>query len=211
MHVKAAQDPTKGAFKGIGKYSGSISCGLILSADKSQLLINGRNSYWYHMKNNIKQHLGCHGEHLQLHYDTLQHEVFMKRRQERGEQVTQNLVRIALGVIKSKFAALHFESEIVAHVSTGSDLGNFGHSCNHFNEIMATINVWIDRQTSIFLSKPLASTSFPPHFFITADKWTPRRLSNQAVMICPMYCMRWTLPSKRIWWHIAQHSGKFMQ
>ena len=81
-------------------------------------------------------------------------------------------------MIKSKSAAQHFESQITAHVSTGSDLGDLGHSRNHFNEIMAAISAWIDRQTAIFLSNPLESTSFPPHFFITADKSSPRRLSN---------------------------------
>jgi hypothetical protein len=81
---------------------------------------------------------------------------------------------------------LHFENEIAAHISTGSDLGDMGHSHNHFNEILATINVWIDLQTGRFITRPLPSTSFPPHFYITADKSTPQRISNQAVMICPM-------------------------
>ena len=130
--------------------------------------------------------MACSGEHSQLHYDALQHEAVMKKRQERGERVTQNLIRIAVGVIKSKSAAQHFESQIAAHVSTGSDLGDLGHSRNHFNEIMAAISAWIDRQTAIFLWNPLESTSFPPHFFTTADKSSPRHLSNQAVMICPM-------------------------
>ena len=140
MNIKPAQDPRKVVLKGIGKYSGSISSGLILSADKSELLINGGNTYWYHIKHSIKQHLTCSGEHSQLHYDALQHEAVMKKRQERGERVTQNLIRIAVGVIKSKSAAQHFESQIAAHVSTGSDLGDLGHSRNHFNEIMAAIS-----------------------------------------------------------------------
>lgn len=186
MNMKPKQDPRKVALKGIGKYSGSLSSGLILSPEKSELLVNGGNLSWYRMKHNIKQHLACGGEHSQLHFDALKHEATMKKRQARGDMVTQNLIRIALGVIKSKSAAQHFESQIAAHVSTGSDLGDFGHSRNHFNEIIAAMNVWIDRQTALFLSKPLESTSFPPHFFITADKSTPGRLSNQAVMICPM-------------------------
>jgi hypothetical protein len=77
-------------------------------------------------------------------------------------------------------------AKIAARVLTGSDLRDLGHSCNHFNKIVAAISAWIDRQTATFLLKPLESTSFPPHFFITADKSSPRRLSNQAVMICPM-------------------------
>ncbi|CAB3991037.1 Hypothetical predicted protein [Paramuricea clavata] len=76
--------------------------------------------------------------------------------------------------------------EIAAHISTGSDLGDMGHSRNHFNKILTTMNVWIDLQTGRFFTRPLPSTSFPPHFYITADKSTPQRISNQAVMICPM-------------------------
>ena len=94
MNIKPAQNPRKVVFKGIGKYSGSVSSGLILSADKSELLINGGNTYWYHIKHSIKQHLACSGEHSQLHYDALQHEAVMKKRQERGERVTQNLIRM---------------------------------------------------------------------------------------------------------------------
>ena len=31
------------------------------------------------------------------------------------------------------------------------------------------MGVWVDRQSASFLGKPLQSTGFPPHFFITAD------------------------------------------
>ena len=48
------------------------------------------------------------------------------------------------------------------------------------------MGVWVDRQSASFLGKPLQSTGFPPHFFITADKSTPQRITNQAVMICPI-------------------------
>ena len=68
-----------------------------------------------------------------------------------SEWVTQNLIRIAVSVIKSKSAAQHFESQIAAHVSSGSDRRDLGHSPDHFKEIMAAISAWIDRQTAIFL------------------------------------------------------------
>lgn len=61
MNMKATQDPRKVALKGIGKYSGYLSCVLILSPEKSELLLNGGNPYWYHMKHSIKHHLACSG------------------------------------------------------------------------------------------------------------------------------------------------------
>ncbi len=48
------------------------------------------------------------------------------------------------------------------------------------------MNVWLDQQTAAHLSKPLPSTAFPPHFYVTADKSTPKRIYNQAIMICPV-------------------------
>jgi hypothetical protein len=183
---KTSNCPVKVALKGIGKYAGSLSSGLVLSQEKSTFLVNGGNLYWYHSKRNIRQHLVCTGDHSQLHFEALQHETAMRKREARGHKVVNNLIRIALAVLKSKSAAQHFESEIAAHVSTGSDLGDFGHSRNHFNEILAAMQVWVDRQSALFLAKPLQSTSFPPHFFITADKSTPQRITNQAIMICPI-------------------------
>ena len=176
----------KVALQGIGKYAGSLSSGLVLSPEKSEFLVKGGNPYWYHSKRNIKQHLVCAGDHSQLHFESLQHDMALKKREARGLKVVNNLIRIALSVLKSKSAAQHFESEIAAHVSTGRDLGDLGHSRNHFNEILSAMQVWVDRQSGSFLAKPLQSTGFPPHFFITADKSTPQRITNQAIMICPV-------------------------
>lgn len=96
----------------------------------------------------------------------LQHQAVVNKRIARGVKVTQNLIRIALSVLKSKAAAQHFETEIAAHVATGSDLGDIGHSRNHFNQIIAAMNIWVDQQTAAHLSKPLPSTTFPPHFYV---------------------------------------------
>lgn len=183
---KTSNCPVKVALKGVGKYAGSLSSGLVLSQEKSTFLINGGNLYWYYSQRNIRQHLVGTGDHSQLHFEALQHEKAMRKREARGHKVVNNLIRIAFAVLKSKSAAQHFESEIAAHVSTGSDYGEFGHSRNHFNEILAAMQVWVDRQSALFLAKPLQSTSFPPHFFITADKSTPQRITNQAFMICPI-------------------------
>ena len=48
------------------------------------------------------------------------------------------------------------------------------------------MEVWCDQETATFLSQPLPSTRLPPHYYVTCDKATPSRITNQAVMLCPM-------------------------
>ncbi len=47
-------------------------------------------------------------------------------------------------------------------------------------------NVYITRQIQSFLSTPMPSTGLPPHFYITADKSTNHRVTNQVSMVCPV-------------------------
>ena len=89
----------KVALQGIGKYAGSLSSGLVLSPEKSEFLVKGGNPYWYHSKRNIKQHLVCTGDHSQLHVESLQHDMVLKKREARGLKVVKNLIRIALSVL----------------------------------------------------------------------------------------------------------------
>lgn len=109
-----------------------------------------------------------------------------KRHKKRGKAVTENLVRIAITVVKSKCAAQHYETMVAAHSSTGSDVGELNHSRKQFIEILRAVEVWTDREISKFLMNPLPSTRLPPHFFVTLDKSTPQRVTNQAVLICPV-------------------------
>ena len=48
------------------------------------------------------------------------------------------------------------------------------------------MEVWCDQETALFLSQPLPSTRLPPHYYVTCDKATPSRMTNQAVMLCPI-------------------------
>ena len=41
-------------------------------------------------------------------------------------------------------------------------------------------------KTSDFLATPLANTGMPPHFYLTADKSTNHRITNQVTVICPV-------------------------
>ena len=66
--------------------------------------------------------------------------------------MSENRIRLPGVSSKSNSAAQDFENEIASHISTGSDLGDMCHSHNHFNDICAAMNVWIDLQTSKQLS-----------------------------------------------------------
>ncbi len=72
-------NPIKCALKGIGKYTGSLSSGLLIPSEKAECLIAGNNLYWSQMKRNVKQHLGCVGIHSQLHFEALQHQTAMSK------------------------------------------------------------------------------------------------------------------------------------
>ena len=116
----------------------------------------------------------------------LQYQQEQKKRTCRAQEVTENLVNIALTVVKTKAAALHYETMIASHQFTGADVGEFGHGRKQFSSILRCADVWVNCQTAEFLSKPLPSTRLPPHFYITSDKSTPHRITNQATMLCPM-------------------------
>ena len=98
----------------------------------------------------------------------------------------KNLVRVALSVHESKCAAAHFEIQIAAHISTGSDMGDFGHSWKQFNSILRATEIYFDKQIEEYLITPLESTLLPPHFCAPADKSTVHRVTNQAVVITTM-------------------------
>lgn len=62
----------------------------------------------------------------------LKYQQELNKRKVRGKKVTENLVGIALTVIKTKAAALHFETMVPAHAFTGSDVAEFGHGRKQF-------------------------------------------------------------------------------
>ena len=93
---------------------------------------------------------------------------------------------IALTVVKTKSAATHYETMIASHSFTGSDVGELGHSRKQFSAILRAAGIWCDREIADYLSTRLPSTKLPPHYYVTCDKSTPNRISNQPIMLCPM-------------------------
>ena len=75
---------------------------------------------------------------------------------------------------------------VASHSFPGSDVGELGHSRKQFSAILCAAELWCDRQIADFLSTPLPSTKLPPHYYATCDKSTPNRISNQAILLCPM-------------------------
>ena len=100
--------------------------------------------------------------------------------------VTENLVRVALNTVLTKCAGQHYETNISCHISTGSDMGNIGHGRKQFLEILHASEIWLYTKAAKYLTTPLVSTSLPPHFYVSADKSTVHRVTNQAIVVCPM-------------------------
>ena len=101
------------------------------------------------------------------------------KQKERGLSVTKNLVAIAMTVVMTKSAALYYETLVASHEK-------LGHGRKQFITLLRAAEVWCDRQIELFLLTPLPSTKLPPHFYVTADKSMPNKISNQAVMVCPI-------------------------
>lgn len=53
-------------------------------------------------------------------------------------------------------------------------------------DILRASEIWLDAQAAKYLSTPLACTSLLPHFYVSADKATVHRMTNQAIVVCPM-------------------------
>ena len=110
----------------------------------------------------------------------------MGRRKQHGIAATENIRRVAFNITEMKTAAQHFENSVACHVATGSDMGDISHRQKQFNEIMRAAEIFIDNETRKYSIKPMDCTSLPTHFYVTADKATVNRYTNQAVMSCCM-------------------------
>ena len=68
----------------------------------------------------------------------------------------------------------------------GIDVGNKQQSRKQFNDLLTLVCSTINRKIDRKLCAPLPATGYPPHFFITFDKSTPSRETNQAIIIAPV-------------------------
>ena len=52
--------------------------------------------------------------------------------------------------------------------------------------MLSVAGAYINKKSTEFLSSPLPNTGMPPHFYVTADKSTNHRVTNQISMVCPV-------------------------
>ena len=151
-------------------------------SDTYQNCVLGHNNRWYRLKKRMLDHFNS--QESKTHMDALVWSHFTKAVRDRKTRVVENQILTALGIVKTKSAAQSYETRIAELQMSGPDVGNFGHGHNQFNDIMNVANAYITKRLQSFLSAPLPSTGFPPHFYITADKSTNHRVTNQVSMVC---------------------------
>ena len=164
-----------------GKPTGSLATGLYLFEEVYQQLIAGKCDKWYHQKGAMIKHLSS-----KTHVNATDHMKSVKEGRSREIVVVKNQLRAAIGIVKTKSAAIQYEERIAELQAAGADVGDFGHSRKLFPEMILAVCHYIDQKTSSFLATPLPNTGMPPHFYVTADKSTNHRTTNQVTVICPV-------------------------
>ena len=164
----------------LGGISESLATGLHLSEEVYQQLITGKCEKWYHQKEAFGKHLSS-----KTHSNATNFMKLVKQGKSREVLVTKNQLRPALGIVKTKSAAIQYEERIAEHHAAGADVGDFDHSSKLFSMLTAA-SAYIDKKTSVFLSTPLPSMGMPPHFYVTADKLKNHQATNQITVICPV-------------------------
>lgn len=164
-----------------GKADGSLASGLHMSDALYEQLIAGKCEKWYSQKQ------ACHRHLLSLtHKNADDHMKMVKQGRSREVLVAKNQLRAALGVVKTKSAAVHYEARIAELQAAGADVGDFCHSRKLFPDMIKAACAYIDMRAANFLSTPLPNTGMPPHFYVTADKSTNHRITNQVTIVCPV-------------------------
>lgn len=138
---------------------------------------------WYRLKNRLLSHIE---ESSETHLNAVLYARDSKIVGARQETVVRNQLRTAIGIVQAKAAAVHYENRIAELHQAGADVGDFGHSRILFPQIIAVACCYVDHETQGFLTKNLPNTGLPPHYYVTADKSTNHRISNQVTMICPV-------------------------
>ena len=164
-----------------GSTFGSLATGLRVENSVYHQLIAGHCDKWYHQKEKLLNHMSSETHALALH-----HAKSIEKRFDRDVTVVKNQLRTALGIVKSKAAALQYEDRIAELHAAGADVGDFGHSRKLFPEMLSVAGAYINKKSAEFLSSPLPNTGMPPHFYVTADKSTNHRVTNQISMVCPV-------------------------
>lgn len=159
----------------------AIKYGLKISAYDMSLyeVGHGSNQKWDRFKFHLKEHITSH-----CHHQAIAREVTIKHVCTVKKTVIKNQLRCAWSVVQTKSAASHYETEICNLHAAGANVGDFGHSRFMFPSMLAAFSSYIVSKVQDYLRTPLASTGLPPAYYITADKSTNHRITNQATMLC---------------------------
>ncbi len=101
-------------------------------------------------------------------------------------EAAETLLKSALTAVKAKSAALHYENQVAFAFSVGGQVGQCGHSRKMFSDLLKCLLAVVRQETKAKLMECLPCTGLPPHFYMTVDKATGNKRSNQAVIICPI-------------------------
>ena len=161
----------------------SLATGLSVSDKDYKRYCVGSCQPWYRLKKRLLLHIM---ESPETHINAVLYARDLKTVEARQTTVVRNQLRTAIGIVQAKAAAVHYENRIAELHRAGADVGDFGHSRILFPQMIAVACCYVDRETQAFLSKSLPNTGLPPHYYVTADKSTNHRISNQVTMICPV-------------------------
>ena len=163
--------------------SGTFATGIFLKKEIASLLIKGHNRTWYREKNMLIDHMCIIGNGSETHKIAMEaYKQALKSNNENATTAT-HLFKAAIVDLKLGAAARNFEVLVSLLANCSVNVGNIGHGRNLFNDILYCLEKSMNKKTAEFLNQPLPSTFLPPHFWVTIDKATPARTTNQAVLV----------------------------
>ncbi|XP_018026932.2 uncharacterized protein LOC108682305 [Hyalella azteca] len=161
--------------------SSGFSVGVLVADDKIEEYRKGHNQNWYNFNSRLISHYRPRKD--SFHWKATHLHETNEKSSTRSAAVTETLCRAAIQTLKMKGAAIHFESQIAMLKACDVDVGDIGHSRKRFPEILRAATVVICNRNLKMLLEPLLSTGLPPHIYLTADKATLNRHTNQAILL----------------------------
>ena len=162
---------------------GTLATGLFVSPQVSKLIIEGHNATWSNKKKLCTDHFTLLGKGTSTHWKAMKEYQKVQKHHSREVQAAMNIFRAAIIDVKMGAAGSHLETLLSLLSLCGVDVGDIGHSRKHFPAIVKSIERAVDERCATWLNTPLPSTGLPPHIWVTMDKATPSRTTNQALLL----------------------------
>ena len=164
------------------KHTGdSLATGLTLSSANYSKHCPGNCSEWCRLKHQMLAHLSGSSK---THQSSSLFQKQPAKLQSCKNIAIKNQLRSTVVVVQTKCAAIHYETKIAELHQAGADVADFGHSRNLFPQMIDVACHYIDRETKEYLRTDLPNTGLPPHYYVSVDKSTNHRVSNQVTMLC---------------------------